>query len=383
VHAQGRSCTDPPFDLHGPKSKTEVIVVFMWEMRVRKGVRFLLAACGATAVWAFVVNRVVIQWVDGPFKVTTIVLLGLGLAALGAVSARMASSETRRLSAWAWPAVLGAFGIGEAHRAWLRSEYGAHSSESSPWDPITTEDLVVRRFTLDVPALGATPLRVVALSDLHVTDDTSETYVRRVHDAIRSLGPDVLLFTGDYISKPSRLPALERWLDGLPSPRHGSYAVLGNHDHWTGRADDVRTAFGRAGVSVLAGTCASVAVTEAPPLRVCGTEEPWGPALSRPLSNDGVAATLVLSHTPDNVYALAEQGATAVFAGHTHGGQFRIPFLGPLLMPSRYGRRFDQGHFEVEGTHLYVSAGVGADAPNLRLWCPPDLVVVDLVGQTR
>jgi predicted MPP superfamily phosphohydrolase len=72
-----------------------------------------------------------------------------------------------------------------------------------------------------------------------------------------------------------------------------------------------------------------------------------------------------------------------VFAGHTHGGQFRIPFLGPLLMPSRYGRRFDQGHFVVEGTHLYVSAGVGADAPNLRLWCPPDLVVVDLVGQTR
>jgi predicted MPP superfamily phosphohydrolase len=96
-----------------------------------------------------------------------------------------------------------------------------------------------------------------------------------------------------------------------------------------------------------------------------------------------VAATLVLSHTPDNVYALAEQGATAVFAGHTHGGQMRVPWLGPLIVPSRYGRRFDRGHFDVEGTHLYVSAGVGADAPPLRLWCPPDLVVVDLVGKPR
>ena len=56
--------------------------------------------------------------------------------------------------------------------------------------------------------------------------------------------------------------------------------------------------------------------------------------------------------------------------------------LGALLVPSRYGRRFDQGHFLVEGTHLFVSAGIGADAPPLRLWCPPELVVVDLLPAT-
>jgi predicted MPP superfamily phosphohydrolase len=354
----------------------------MWEIRVRKGLSLLVAALGATAVWAFLVNRVVIQWVDGPFKTTTIVLLGLGLAGLAALSTRWAVAESDLLSLWAWP-VLAGFGVGEVHRAWLRNQYGATTSESSPWDPITTEDLVVRPFTLELSALGATKLRIVALSDLHVTDDTSEPYVEKVHDTIRALDPDVLVMTGDYISKANRLPALERWLAGLPSARHGSYAVLGNHDHWTGRADEVRAALTRAGVSVLAGTCASVAVSEARPIRICGSEEPWGPALSRPLTNGEVAATLVLTHTPDNVYALAEQGATAVFAGHTHGGQMRIPWLGPLILPSRYGRRFDQGHFVVEGTHLYVSAGVGADAPNLRLWCPPDLVVVDLVETSR
>ena len=92
-------------------------------------------------------------------------------------------------------------------------------------------------------------------------------------------------------------------------------------------------------------------------------------------------ATLVLSHTPDNIYEVAERGATALFAGHTHGGQFRLPLLGPLVVPSRYGRRFEEGHFVVNGTHLFVSAGVGADAPALRLWCPPELIVVDLVGR--
>jgi predicted MPP superfamily phosphohydrolase len=115
-------------------------------------------------------------------------------------------------------------------------------------------------------------------------------------------------------------------------------------------------------------------------VRLCGTDAPWGPTFEPPGSD--AAATLVLSHTPDNVYELAERGATVVFAGHTHGGQFRLPVLGALVVPSRYGRRFDRGHFAVEGTHLFVSAGVGSEAPALRLWCPPELVVVDLVGDT-
>ena len=90
--------------------------------------------------------------------------------------------------------------------------------------------------------------------------------------------------------------------------------------------------------------------------------------------------TIVLSHTPDNVYALQALGVDAVFAGHTHGGQMRLPFLGAIIVPSRYGRRFDRGHFVVGKTHLFVSTGVGADEPAFRLWCPPDLVAVDLVG---
>jgi uncharacterized protein len=89
---------------------------------------------------------------------------------------------------------------------------------------------------------------------------------------------------------------------------------------------------------------------------------------------------LMLSHTPDNVYDLGDLGADAVFAGHTHGGQIRLPGLGALIVPSRYGRRFDRGHFVVDDTHLFVSAGIGADAPALRLWCPPEIVVVDFVG---
>jgi predicted MPP superfamily phosphohydrolase len=163
----------------------------------------------------------------------------------------------------------------------------------------------------------------------------------------------------------------------LPKARLGSYAVLGNHEYWAGCADAMRAALARAGVVAVSGRCQTVPDGS---LRVCGTEAPWGPDYDRPPASPAIP-TVALSHTPDNVYELAERGADVVFAGHTHGGQLRLPLLGALIVPSRYGRRFDRGRFDLERTHLFVSAGVGADAPALRLWCRPELVVVDLQGR--
>jgi hypothetical protein len=67
-----------------------------------------------------------------------------------------------------------------------------------------------------------------------------------------------------------------------------------------------------------------------------------------------------------------------VFAGHLHAGQIRLPYFGPVIVPSNYGRQFAQGHFLVRKTHLFVSAGVGAAAPPLRVWCQPEIIVVNI-----
>ena len=88
---------------------------------------------------------------------------------------------------------------------------------------------------------------------------------------------------------------------------------------------------------------------------------------------------LVLSHTADNIYALNRAGADAVFSGHYHAGQIRVPGLGSLVVPSMFGRRFDHGHFNVDGTHLFVTAGIGS-APALRIYCKPDVYIVDISG---
>src|SRR5262245_37874187 len=156
----------------------------MWVERARMGARLSIAGAGAVAVWAFLLNRVVIQWVDGPLKIGTMIALGAGLAALGWFSARTTLAGSRGLALWAWPAILGSFGVGEVHRAWLRSTYGATSMDAPLWDPVTTTDLELRRFTLEVAPLGAERVRIVALSDLHVTDGTDPAFIERVHASI-------------------------------------------------------------------------------------------------------------------------------------------------------------------------------------------------------
>ncbi|MFN2167709.1 MAG: metallophosphoesterase, partial [Anaerolineae bacterium] len=92
---------------------------------------------------------------------------------------------------------------------------------------------------------------------------------------------------------------------------------------------------------------------------------------------------LLLYHTPDLMPQAAEAGVDLYLAGHTHGGQWRVPGLGAILTSSRFWKRYEAGHYRESGTDLYVSRGLGLEgfgAPRVRLFCPPEVVVVTLVG---
>jgi len=345
----------------------------------------LVMGAAAFGSWAFLMNRWIINWVDGDAKRFATVALALVLGALAFVPL------VRRWSgpwAKAGALVIALFTLGELRRAWLRHQYAVEQAGGPSialFHPVTTTDLVVRHFAVPLPGLGVPRLRVVALSDLHVTEALPEAYYDRVLHELDACEPDLVLLTGDYLSNIARLPLLEKFVRRVPHGHYGAFAVLGNHDHWL---HDARIAelFPRAGIPLLSGSCTPVPDSGTPVIRLCGTEAPWGPPLKRETiaaATPADAPFLVMSHTPDNIYELEELGASAVFAGHTHGGQFRAPLIGSIVIPSRYGRRFDLGHFNVSGTHLFVSAGVGADQPPLRLYCDPELVEVDFTDAAR
>jgi predicted MPP superfamily phosphohydrolase len=120
-----------------------------------------------------------------------------------------------------------------------------------------------------------------------------------------------------------------------------------------------------------------------------------GPSCSRDLEVDGAmlrtlladapthACTLLLYHTPDLMPQASALGVDLYLAGHTHGGQWRLPGLGAILTSSVYWKRYEAGHYHQGDTHLYVSRGLGMEGfgtPRARFFCPPEVVEITITG---
>jgi predicted MPP superfamily phosphohydrolase len=216
------------------------------------------------------------------------------------------------------------------------------------------------------PALDG--LSLLHLSDLHFARTYHRAFFEAVADEAARHEADLVLLTGDLLDDDACLEWIEPVLGRLRG-RLGTYAILGNHDILH-QPDRIAAELGRAGYTVLDGRWECLD-RDGAAIAIGGTWEPWGTPLP-PLEPADEALRLVLSHSPDTFRRRAAcWGADLILSGHNHGGQVRLPVLGPILVPSRYGRRYDQGFFHDGGTLLHVSRGIGAKHP-LRLGCPPE-----------
>ena len=218
-------------------------------------------------------------------------------------------------------------------------------------------------------------LTVAFVSDLHCNGSIPCGWYDRVWDAIRAVGPDLLLLGGDYVDSREDLPLLERSLRGMGrfSPPMGTWAILGNHDEPA--APEVRRVLRESGAILLEDRWVSVQRPDGRAILLHGTDAPYLGA-SDPLR--GVppgGAHISLVHSPDVSPALAGRGSRYIFAGHLHGGQIALPLLGGLLVPSRSSRRWVYGGYRIGDSHLIVTSGLGVVGLPFRMLIRPEVVV--------
>jgi uncharacterized protein len=231
------------------------------------------------------------------------------------------------------------------------------------------------------PALDG--LSILHLTDLHFCGTPGREFYRRVIDTALEAGtPDILAITGDVVDSHHH----HRWivpLIGRLKWNVAAFAVLGNHDLYH-QSVLVRRRLRRVGVNVLGNSWTQIEV-RGTPLMVVGNETPWfrpGPTLP-PVNDRGLHSSfrLCLSHTPDNFGWARRNGIDLMLAGHVHGGQVRLPFVGPLFVPSRFSRRYDCGAFAGGPTLLYVGRGLAGGEP-LRYNCRPEVARIILRSGT-
>lgn len=249
--------------------------------------------------------------------------------------------------------------------------------------------LVLRQHRIALRGWQGRPLRVGVLSDIHAAlPQMSPARVARIAARLVAERPDIILLPGDFVTTRNpfvRMLPIEpvaAALAGLAAAVP-CFAVLGNHD-WHHGGERVRRALEAVGLTVLANDARRTMV-DGRPLWIAGLDDMFTGHhdLARTLAAvDATAPVLLLSHVPD-IFPRVPGTVGLTVAGHTHGGQVRIPGYGPIRTLSRLPRAMAYGLHEREGRHLYVSGGVGVSNVPVRFARPPEIAVLSLEGSAR
>lgn len=235
--------------------------------------------------------------------------------------------------------------------------------------------------TVAVPHLPAAlqGLRVAHLTDFHRSRHTSDLLLHRAVEAANAAHADLILLTGDFVTKdPRDIAPCARILAPLQA-RLGVYAILGNHDYATNGAL-VEQHLLNLGFTVLLNR--SVLLPNG--LRIVGLDDDRDHRTDVPKAFCEVEPnepTLVMAHNPALIEALTERECI-VFSGHTHGGQVRVPLLTNREIRRIGAKHYARGWYKVGKARLYVNRGLGQVGIPLRLFCRPELALFTLTAES-
>ena len=231
---------------------------------------------------------------------------------------------------------------------------------------IETNNITIMKLKLD---LGLN-LRIVHISDTHFASSLFNPNI--VVDCIESLNPDVIFHTGDLITYMNGLNEAIDFMRRL-SEIAEVFIVAGNHDHWSG--------LGSEGLKRRLKVFNHIHVLNNEALKyrgiwIIGVDDPYTDHddISKALANvRGDGFKILLAHSPQ-IIGKANGKVDLILAGHTHGGQVRIPFYGPLWvpLPKKY-KKYVYGLFQFERTVMFVTRGIGTSFFPIRFNCPPEI----------
>ncbi len=231
----------------------------------------------------------------------------------------------------------------------------------------------------DLPA--GTTLRLLHLSDIH--DKLLPGGNARFLADLGAQRPDAIVVTGDLIDHTTKdLARAFAWAEGLKVVSPKVFWVPGNHEHWSGRLAELAAGLAARGVTVLVNRHAPLV----PGVEVVGVDDAYTGADRLDLATAGLdprGCAIAITHAPELVDRLGDAPVDLVLAGHTHGGQVRVPGVGALVAPGQgFCPRWDKGLYDLPGRRkLYIDSGLGTSIAPLRFFNRAQASVLTLVPE--
>ena len=228
---------------------------------------------------------------------------------------------------------------------------------------------------------GFDGLKIVHFSDLHYNRAITLDKVKKIIKEVNLINPDIVVFTGDLIDQDATLSSddyddLTNLLNDI-NAKYGKYAVMGNHDY-VSDMDSIIDVYDNSGFNYLDNEYDIIYNERNESIFIGGVS-------SASYKMDDISKTMkyfdkndtdykiVLVHEPDISDEIVDDySVDLILAGHSHNGQIRIPLIGAVYTP-HYARKYYDEYYDIDGTNLYISSGIGVSTINYRLFNRPSI----------
>ncbi len=248
---------------------------------------------------------------------------------------------------------------------------------------IGTMGLITKEYTImdsNIPK-DFDGLKIVHFSDLHYNRAIDIKKVKSIIEEINLINPDIVVFTGDLIDKDAKLnnndyTELSKLLENINS-KYGKYAILGNHDYQKEK-DEIIKIYNNSDFKYLDNSNDIIYSKNNQKIFIGGIntvthhQDDLNKAMT--INNEEDADyKIILVHEPDITDDIVKDyQVNLILAGHSHNGQVRLPIIGAIYTPP-YAKKYYDNYYNVDGTNLYISSGIGVSTVNYRLFNHPSI----------
>ena len=241
---------------------------------------------------------------------------------------------------------------------------------------IEPDILMVKHYKINDNALRG--IKIVFASDFHIKPNQAKR-LNKVVNLINEQQPDIVLSVGDFVNghnKSMTMPVKDiiGQLKNIKT-KYGIYTVLGNHDWWVD-GNGITNILKTNGINVLVNSNVKVNAGSKE-IYIAGVEDKTTKTPEIYKALEGTKnPVILLTHSPD-IFPKVPKEVNLTLSGHVHGGQVRLPFIGAIVVPSKYGDKYSYGLIEEDNKKMIVTKGIGNSILNIRFNCVPEIVVIE------